>query len=417
MVEMLIPRPKYLQKIERSLQSVPITVLIGARQVGKTSLLKLYIESKQNYLWFDGQLPDSQSIFADYNSAIQFLKIHLGNPPKGLVVIDEFHFIPNISEILKALVDNHSDLKFLCSGSSSIEIFSRIQESLAGRVRFIPVYSLSFEEYLRFLGEELFLEYQSYDIDTRYEVISNDIKKAFEDYLLYGGLPAVVLEHDYQEKIQILYDIYSTYLLKDVKHFVEFEDSVRFNKLISLLAVQIGNLLNVSNIAKDSGLPYHRTQEYINLLEQMFILRLVRPYYVNKQNVIKKAPKVFFLDLGLRNMLVKDFRSLDLRQDKGSLYENFVFLELVKNSPVYAEINFFRTKDGTEVDFIVQNLNDTITIEVKSSTYHKPLTIKALKNLNSILKPSRSFVINQNFNYKNAEYQFLPALLISKIFN
>ncbi len=412
---MLIPRPKYLKKIEKALQSVPIAVLIGARQVGKTSLLKLYVQDKSGFLWIDGQLPDNQQIFSNFNSAIQFLKIHLNKQLKGLVIIDEFHFIPNISEVLKALVDNHTQLKFLCSGSSSIDIFGKIQESLAGRVRFISVYALSFDEYLRFLDRALFEEYQKYDLFTGYEIISRDIKEAFDDYLIYGGLPAIVLEADYQEKIQKIYDIYTSYLLKDVKHFVKFEDSVRFNKLVSLLAVQIGNLLNFNNISKESGLSYHKTQEYISLLEQMFILRLVRPYFINKQNVIKKSPKVFFLDLGLRNMLVKDFRRLDLRQDKGCLYENFVFLELIKNLPDYTEINFFRTKDGTEVDFIIQNLNEIITIEVKASTFNKPSTIKALKNFNSVLKSQKSFVINQNFNFQHTDYQFLPAILTNKI--
>ncbi len=413
---MLIERPKYLSAIEKSVKAVPVTVLVGARQVGKTSLLKLYVRNQKNYLWLDGQLPDTQLAFGSYNSALQFLKLHLNDSVTGLVVIDEFHFIPEISSILKALVDNHPGLKFLCSGSSSIEIFSQIQESLAGRIRFINVFSLSFEEYLKFLDDSLFQEYQKYDLNTEFEVIRTEIKQAFEDFLLYGGLPAVVLAREVEEKIQRLYDIYSTYLLKDVKHFVKFEDSVRFNKLISLLAVQTANLLNISNLSKDCSLPYHRTREYVSLLEQMFIIKLVSPFYVNRQNVVKKIPKVFFLDLGLRNILVKDFRSLDVRQDKGALYENFVFLELLKNLPDYAEIYFYRTKDKAEVDFIIRDMHKTLAIEVKSRNFEKPIRIKALDSLNSLIKPDVLYVINHNLNVQNGDYHYLPAILTRKLF-
>ena len=157
----LIPRYDYLKKIAKSLEKVPITVLIGARQVGKTSLINI-LDFNGSKVQVDGQLPEIMEIFSKSNQAIEYLKTYLNDSLNGLLIIDEFQMINNISPVLKILVDSFPKLKILCSGSSSLDIFQKVKESLAGRVRFININSLSFSESILFKYDKgLFDEYKN----------------------------------------------------------------------------------------------------------------------------------------------------------------------------------------------------------------------------------------------------------------
>ena len=412
---MLKRRKKYLSKIEKSLSESPITVLIGARQVGKTSLLES-LKTNLTVLKLDGQLPDTNNLFADINDLISFLKIKLNEQLKGLLIIDEFQMIHNISSSLKILVDNYKELKILCSGSSSLDIIKNVKESLAGRIRMIYVYSLSFSENLLFKDENLLDEYKKYNKNTRSVIISPEIKQVLNVQLIYGGMPRAALLVKPESKIQVLDDIYKTYLLKDVKNYVRNSDSVGFNKLLKLLALQIGNLVNINELSRISGLSYTKCEDYIYLLEQMFIIKLIEPYETNKRKAIKKMKKVFFLDLGIRNIIIQNFNPLDIRTDSGALFENFVFLEIIKNIETYHSLYFFRTRDGAEVDFILDNMFQKTSIEVKYKPLKKPVFYKALNNFNTGENISQSFVVNLQLNEQQNNIHFIPAYLTEKIF-
>ena len=411
---MLKRRKKYLSKIEKSLSESPITVLIGARQVGKTSLLES-LKTNLTVLKLDGQLPDTNNLFADINDLISFLKIKLNEQLKGLLIIDEFQMIHNISSSLKILVDNYKELKILCSGSSSLDIIQNVKESLAGRIRMIYVYSLSFSENLLFKDENLLDEYKKYNKNTRSVIISPEIKQVLNVQLIYGGMPRAALLVKPESKIQVLDDIYKTYLLKDVKNYVRNSDSVGFNKLLKLLALQIGNLVNINELSRISGLSYTKCEDYIYLLEQMFIIKLIEPYETKKRKAIKKMKKVFFLDLGIRNIIIQNFNPLDIRTDSGALFENFVFLEIIKNIETYYSLYFFRTRDGAEVDFILDNMFQKTSIEVKYKALKKPVFYKALNNFNTGENISQSFVVNLQLNEKQNNIHFIPAYLTEKI--
>jgi len=412
---MLKLRQKYLSKIETSIAENPITILIGARQVGKTSLMESF-KIKKTILKLDGQLPDTNNLFADINNVISFLKLKLNEKIEGLLIIDEFQMINNISKSLKILVDKYKNLKILCSGSSSLDIIQKVEESLAGRVRMIYVYSLSFSENILFKDKNLSDEYQKYDKKTNTAIISSEIKQILEEQLIYGGMPRATLTLNPNSKIQILDDIYKTYLLKDVKTYVRNSDSVGFNKLLKLLALQIGNLVNINELSRTSGLSYNKCEDYIYLLEQMFIIKLVEPYETNMRKAIKKMKKIFFLDLGIRNIIIKNFNAPDLRQDMGALFENFVFLELLKHSETYHYINFYRTRDGAEVDFIFDNMMQKTSIEVKYKPLKKAIFYKALNNFNANENITQSYVVNLQLNEQQNNIHFIPAFLTEKIF-
>ena len=412
---MLINRNNYLKDVDKSIQQVSITVLIGARQVGKTSILKSY-KTNTTIVHLDGQHPDTQNLFSDINSITEYLKININETLSGLLVIDEFQMINKISSTLKILIDNFAGLKVLCSGSSSLDIIQHVEESLAGRVRMINAYSLSFAENILFKGKSLYAEFEKYNDYTNTAVMSGEIKQVLNDQLLYGGMPRVCLTNKPEERIQILDDIFKTYLLRDVKSYVRNTDSVGFNKLLSNLAIQTGNLVNINELSRTTGLTYNKCEEYIYLLEQMYIIKMVSPYEANAKKTIKKMKKVYFLDLGIRNVIIQNFNPLDIRSDSGALFENFVFLEILKSIKSYYTVNFFRTRDGAEVDFIINDMRNKISVEAKHKQLEKPVYFKALNNFNEREGISHSYVINLQLNTKVKNIRYLPAYLMSKAF-
>jgi len=411
---MIVIRQKYLDKIIKAFKYVPIVVLIGSRQVGKTHLMKS-INLKGDTIFLNGQDSEIANYFAKYSIIEGYLKARLNNHLKGNLIIDEFQYIPEISVMLKLLTDNNPDLKILCSGSSSLDIIQKVNESLAGRVRIINVYSLSFEEYLLFTDKKLHKIYQNYREDTEYEIIEQSILQKLNEYLIYGGFPRQALVNDYDTKTELIDDIYKTYLIKDVRSYIRNEDTVGFNKLLRLLASQIGNLINVNELSKISGLSYKKCDEYIYLLEQMYIIKLVEPYSTNKRKVISKMKKVYFTDLGLRNRIYNNFNEIEFRNDNGAIFENYVFLEISRIISNSASINFYRTNDGAEIDFIIQTMKNKYAAEVKYSTFKNA---KAYKNLRKLAKSediNKIYLINNNLNEIVNEINYKPACLVSKI--
>ena len=415
-MEAIHSRQKYYTKIKNSLDKMPITVLIGARQIGKSSILNS-IGIKTNFTYLDGQLEETSDLFQKQVLIIAHLEIKLNQNLEGTLIIDEFQMIPKISSSLKALVDNYPKLKVLCSGSSSLDIIQKVEESLAGRIRMIDAYSLSFSESILFAhNQELLNEYQKYTSNTHTAVIAKEIKNLLNQHLIFGGMPRTWLENNSAEKMQILNDIYITYLLRDVKNYVKNTDTIGFNKLIKILALQIGNLVNINSLSRDTGLSYAKCEEYIYLLEQMFIIKMIPPYESNMRKAIRKMKKVYFLDLGIRNIIIQNFNQPNLRTDSGAIFENFVLLELLKHKEEFTKIYFHRTRDGAEVDFIINDMLNLTSIEVKYKELKKPMYLKALQNFNKAEKIKYSYVINKNFNNIDTENHYITPYLIEKIF-
>ena len=413
---MYLPRNFYINKIHKAFQSLPIVVLIGLRQVGKTTIMQ-NIELNDDRLFLNGQNPETAELFQKYTTLKDFLQINLNNNIKGFLLIDEFQFIPGISTMLKLLVDQNKDLKIVCTGSSSLDILQKVEESLAGRVRVIEVFSLSFEEYLMFKDNELYELYKKYDKTTPIEVIHKQIPLKLNEYLLYGGLPRAALQQSPDEKIEILDDIYRTYLLRDVRSYIRNEDTVGFNKLLRLLASQIGNLVNVNELANSSGLSYKKCDEYLSLLEQMFIIKLLEPFLTNKRKMITKMRKVYFTEIGLRNLIYGSFNKIDVRTDSGSILENFVFLELKRKIGKAGNMNYFRTQDGVEVDFVINNFQEYLAIEVKGKNMAKPVFMRNMESLGKIQTIRSHFVINNTLNTNYKGFNFIPGYLTSSIFD
>ena len=411
----MIERKSYLDRIQGAFKLTPIVVLIGARQVGKTSIMKsLPVKPGEETLFLNGQDVEVAARFQLFSTIEQYLKIYLNPEMKGLLMIDEFQFIQGISTMLKLLTDKYEGLRILCSGSSSLDILQQIEESLAGRVRVIEVLSLSFSEYLQFKDERLWRLQQTVT-DGRDDALVRPLQQALEEYLVYGGLPRVALTSEPEEKIAMLNDIYQTYLLHDVRTYIANEHFVGFNRLLRLLAVQIGNLVNVNELSRESGLPYGKCEEYIYLLQQMYIIKLIEPHFTNKRKVIGKMNKVYFCDIGLRNMIYNSFNDINFRTDNGALFENFVLLELWRNKPASGIIRFYRTQAGTEVDFVVDNSGHKIAVECKFKRLVNPISIPALSNLADEENMSGRYIANINMDETYKETRLMPGILADRI--
>jgi len=413
----MIQRPLYLEKISRAFDFVPVVALIGSRQVGKSTLMKMYEkELKITVAFLNGQDPEVADIFQSFSTVKFWLDSKFANKNQAVLMIDEFQFIPGISLMIKLITDHFPGFKILCSGSSSLEIRQKVEESLAGRVRIIDVYSLSFTEYLKFTSPEDELLYASYPPAIEYAAMSKSLLNALNDFLMYGGFPRLAGAKSNDQKISLLNDIFQTYLVKDIRNFVRNEDTVGFNKILRLLSLQNANLININELSRLSGLVNRKCEEYLSLLEQMYIIRLIEPFPQSGRRSMVKMKKVYFLDTGLRNLIARNFNPKEQRTDFPFLVENFVFLELTKSFPAHTQINFYRTYDNLEIDFILNDFHRLYSVEVKSGIMNKAKRFAGLSDFNLQNQVFASVVVNENLNCIDSGLNFLPAILVPKIY-
>lgn len=410
----MIKRQEYLDKINNGFKYNPIVVLLGARQVGKTTLMKLYSQNNPAF-WLIGENPETAQLFEKLSVIERFLKLNMNNELQGLLVIDEFQYIKGISIMLKLLADKYADLSILCSGSSSLDIMQEVEESLAGRVRIISVYSLSFAEYVKFYDDNLYAKFTDLNLNDNIPLFLPEIQLLLNEYLIYGGLPKIAKATKANDKEELLNDIFQTYLLKDVRQYVRNQDFVSFNKLLKILSSQIGNMLNINELSNTLQLSYKACEEYIYILEQMFIIHLVDPFTTNKRHEITKMKKIYFCDLGLRNIIYNSFNDIDIRVDNGQLFENYAYLELIKYIG-NIHVNYYRTKDKTEIDFILTDRKgNCIPVEVKYKNFEKPKKIRALTEFAKNNENNISYIINRNNQETIGNQKYVQAFFVSQI--
>jgi uncharacterized protein len=356
-----------VSEIEHYLPTEDIIIIHGARQVGKTSIL-LYLQNQlvlqnQPNIYFD--LEDSRILtqlnrgvdeFVTYLSELGFNRDALEQEQKRLyVMIDEVQYLENPSSFLKLLADHHKYLKVIVSGSSSFAMKSKFKDSLVGRTVNFEVYPLSFTEFLTFKGI-------SFSLSATYTPAKTiELKNQFYEYLLYGGYPKIVLTSEALMKEKYLQQIIDTYIRKDIRDLASIKNVDKFNRMLEVLASQSGNLLNLSELSVTCNLSREALENYIFLLEQTYILHLVRPFNRNIRSEITKMPKVFFFDTGLMQMLW--FKKLQ-QEVVGSVFETGIYSELIKKYGT-DQVNYWRTKDKKEIDFVVKIANAVLPIEAK----------------------------------------------------
>lgn len=354
-----------IDRITPYLSTKDVVVIHGARQVGKTHILRylntqLMQEKKQTYYM---DLEDSRYVSL-LNQGHEALIKHLeakgfygeNTSEKIYLFIDEIQYLSRPSSLLKLLADHYNaQIKLIVSGSSSFDIKTKFTDSLVGRTVNFEIFPLSFQEFLLF---------KNYSIDlakVSTPLLREELKQLFQEYVLYGGYPKIVLTKELERKEMYLQQIIDTYIKKDIRDLADIRDINAFNKLLEILASQSGQLLNISELANTCKIAKQTVKEYLFLMEQTYIIKLVRPYYHNIRAELSKTPKVYLYDTGLQHLLwLKALPKTIL----GSAFETALFSELVKKYGMNA-VYYWRTTDKKEIDFIVRDKNKLLPIEAK----------------------------------------------------
>jgi predicted AAA+ superfamily ATPase len=321
---------RVLQEVlERKIGRGKAIVLIGPRQVGKTTLINTVLQDKK-HLFLNADDPSIRAILTNPNTE-QIRRILAGN---DIVFIDEAQRVKNIGLTLKIITDQFKDVQLFVSGSSSFDIANSINEPLTGRKWEYKMFPTSWEEYENKVG---YLKSE----------------QQLENRLIHGFYPDV-LNHP-GEEAQVLEQIVSSYLYRDVLAYYNIRKPEILEKLVQALAFQIGNEVNYNELSKLIGIDKNTVSSYIELLEKGYIVFRLPSFSRNLRTEIKRNSKIYFYDIGVRNTIIGNFNSLALRQDRGALWENFLVAERMKQinyKQSFAKMHFWRTKHQQEVDYV-----------------------------------------------------------------
>jgi predicted AAA+ superfamily ATPase len=344
--------------IAEHLSKKEFTILIGARQIGKSTLLKqLYedLNQKGETVYFLNL--DRKEILDELNESPEnlFKICPLQQEKKIIVFIDEIQYLDDATNFIKLLFDEYSNkLKIVATGSSAFYIDKQFNDSLVGRKKIFQMGTLDFEEFLLFKGRNDLVEevLKLKNKKKSKSVQENVLWGYFDEFVNYGGYPAVVLENDIDQKIELLKDIRDSFIKRDILES-GITDESKFYRMLMLLASQSGNLLNVNEISNTLRMTNATVENYLYVLQKCFHITLLKPFYNNLRKELTKMPKVYINDLGLRNVLINYFSPLEQRADKGMVLENLSFRLLCERFD-QDQIKYWRTSDGNEVDFVIE---------------------------------------------------------------
>lgn len=420
------------QELEKWLDRREIIAIKGPRQAGKTSLLKILKEhlisqkkiSPGNIIYITFEDRDILDAFS--KDPREYVNSYFSEGPNQRIyfLIDEFQYLKDGGQKLKFLYDIYENIKFIITGSSSLEIAEHTAKYLVGRVFSFYLYPFDFSEYLQTKPKNIQNVYAEASkkigdflkktkiFKIKQDIFAKDLIRYFEDFVISGGYPEVIKAKDLETKKIILKNIYDTYITKDIVALLRIKDLSGFRTVVRLLANQTGNLLNLHTLVNDSRSYFRQLKQYISILEETFIIRNLRPYFKNRTTELKKNPKVYFVDTGLRNWLVNNFNNFEIRTDAGSLIENAVLSSLYQKQE--GELRYWRTLGQAEVDFVLrQENNEIIPIEVKYSAMKLPQINRSLKSFINAYKPRRAIVLTKGFwgraKIETTDIAFVPV--------
>ncbi len=324
---------RYLSDIiKKRIGSGKAIIVIGPRQVGKTTLIESILES-EDYLLLDGDDPKTRTLLTEPNT--EQIRTILGK--YKFVFIDEAQRIEGIGLTMKIITDRFKDVQLFTSGSSSFDLTNKINEPLTGRKWEYQLFPISWEEYENHHGF-LYSEQQ------------------LENRLLYGLYPDVL--NNSGDEISILRNLVNSYLYRDILSYSDIRKPEILDKLVQALALQVGSEINYSELAQIVNVDKNTISKYIDILQKGYIIFKLGSFSRNVRNEIKTNKKIYFYDVGIRNMVIGNFNPLSLRTDKGALWENFLIAERMKQieyKQSLARTYFWRTKQQQEVDFVEDN--------------------------------------------------------------
>jgi len=360
--------------LKEHLSKRQITILTGLRRTGKTTLVKKILEeyAGENKAYFDLERIDNRELFSEknYDNIITVLSSRgLKFNQNILLAIDEVQLLPDIVSVIKYLYDNYH-IKFIITGSSTYYIKNLFSESLSGRKKVFELYTLSFREFLIFreIAYEFSKKLEKKFLPAEYE----RLKIYYDEYIRYGGFPEVVLSKSAADKKDIINDILSSYINIDIRNISEIRDQKNLHNLLKMIASRAGTRLDYSKLSSLTGISRPSVYNYLDLLENTFVISRVPVIAKNPDREIVKAPKIFINDNGLLNQLAE--------VSSGVQFENTVYNQL----KFYGKLQYYSLKTGKEIDLI---LDEKYAIEVKeTATIQDMLQLKNLsKNINLTL--------------------------------
>lgn len=341
--------PRAYSPLQNYLTPNKVLVIFGPRRAGKTTLLHTYLQqTPYKYKLDSGDNIRTQHLLGSqaFDQILPYVEGY------ELLAIDEAQEIPNIGMALKIIVDQLPGIRVLVTGSSSFELAGQVGEPLTGRKRTLTLYPISQAELANTLNQ-------------------HELKQRLPEYLVFGAYPEVLEAETVADKIAIITEIATSYLLKDILAFERVRNSRVLLNLLQMLAFQLGNEVSLSELATHLGVDTKTVQRYLNLLEQAFVIMRLGGFSRNLRKEITSKAKYYFLDNGIRNAVIAQFNDLSQRNDVGQLWENFMVMERLKRRtyfPLYANSYFWRTYSQQEVDLVEERDGKLFGYEFKWST-------------------------------------------------
>ena len=392
---MVIKRSLY-PSILAHLDKPEITLLTGPRQCGKSFLIKLLIQ----YLQSVGQktfllnldIEEHKKYVTSQRGLIDKISLEFGRE-KGYVFIDEIQRVENAGLFLKGIYDLGLSHKLVVTGSGSLELKEKIHESLAGRKKIFNLSPVTFWEFVNFKTN-----YRYEDrLEKFFDIEKDQIQSYLNEYLRFGGYPRVVLSPSLYEKQDAIRDIFQSYVERDISALLHLDKTEVIFQLLQILSQNAGNLVNVSSLASTLGVSAPTVKNYLWYLEKTFIINRVSPFTRRKSREISKSSVVYFADLGIRNFVNNTFTLEPSPKDLGFNFQNLIYnLLKEKVSDAAVSIHYFRTKDGAEVDFIVESGMKIYPLEVKY-TWTKSLPRSVQSFVKRYQTESGIVITSQNF--------------------
>jgi len=416
----MFPR-KVFKELKKEAKNRKICMLIGARQVGKTTILKeLFSElsGTNKCLFLDLDVISNYEKVSSFEILVNTLKANDYDEKQEecfYLFLDEFQKYPSLPKIMKNVYDNLENVKIYASGSSSLTIKDQIQESLAGRKKIIELFPLDFEEFLWFKNEMLSKNLKNL-VKLKGESLDKAIKEFdifLREFLIFGGYPETALKKSKEEKKEVLESIFDLYVKKDLVEYLKIEKILEVKKLIEFLSVNNGQKIKYEDISDLTSMNFKEIKRYIEILNETYLISILRPFYTNKNKELVKIPKIYFLDNGVRNFFINNFNNLSLRDDAGFLFEGFIISEFIKRG--IKNLKFWQDKNSNEIDIIAEN---EIPIEVKFKQKIKSEDLRGIDNFTKEYpKTKKSYLINLSIQKKSGKTDFLLPYSLTKIFN
>jgi predicted AAA+ superfamily ATPase len=389
----MIKRTLFSELIDH-LPQKEMSLIIGPRQAGKTTLmemLKAHLDNRgERTLFLNLDIEWDKPHFESQAALLKKIELELGQQ-HGYVFIDEIQRKDNAGLFLKGLFDLKLPYKFILSGSGSLELKQKIHESLVGRKRLFELSTVTFAEFINhrtdYRYEENLTDFLAIETDRARQLLA--------EYMQFGGYPRIVMASEQREKLRLIDEIYRSILEKDIAYLLKLDKPDVFSALIKILAGQVGQLINYSEMASTLNVSFSTVKKYLWYAQKIYLVELVAPFARNVRKEISKSPVPYFWDLGLRNYSLGLFGHLESPFEKGFVFENLVYLVLRQKLRFKAaKLNYWRTKDKAEVDFVIDAGQRLIPVEVKYKHLKQEKVPLSLRSFIDKYNPEQAYIIN-----------------------